>query len=122
MFDQALNELLQHPDWAMWSEQLLPRYYYPPKDVAYVMEKHAPWYQELQERRTGERAAAKAAAAMAEARSEAAAAVAAGVEAAVAEPAMERVAEAAVEDVRVKGGVAAVAEVTTSEAAGVVQE
>jgi hypothetical protein len=66
VFDKALNELLQHPDWELWSEQLLPRYYYPPRDVAHLKEKHGKWYQEVQERRATERAVAAAEAAAAE--------------------------------------------------------
>lgn len=54
--DSTMNEALQHPDWAYWSDNL-QRYVYPQQDVAQVVERLVDWRQE--------RAAAAAAAAAA---------------------------------------------------------
>lgn len=75
MFNAAINELLMHPDWELWSRRVLPRYTYADEDVQPAVAQHREWYTELiaKRARAAEEAAAKAAAA------EAAAAAAEGV-------------------------------------------
>eukprot|EP00775_Hariotina_reticulata_P003564 gene3564-3832_t len=51
VFDAAINQLLQHPDWEAWSRQILPRYDYPADDVAAAVDSHTIWITELRARR-----------------------------------------------------------------------
>lgn len=79
MFNAAINDLLKHPDWELWSRRVLPRYLYADEDVQPAVAQHREWYTELMAKRAqaAEKAAAKAAAAAeAEAAAEAAAAAA----------------------------------------------
>lgn len=59
VFDAAINELLLHPDWEVWSRQMLPRYVYPAEDVAPAVAEHSAWFSALKAKRAAE-AAAKA--------------------------------------------------------------
>jgi tRNA pseudouridine38-40 synthase len=75
VFNAAINDLLKHPDWELWSRRVLPRYLYAEEDVQPAVAQHREWYTELMAKRekAAEKAAAKAAAA---AEAEAAAAAA----------------------------------------------
>jgi tRNA pseudouridine38-40 synthase len=77
VFDAAINDLLQHPDWEQWSTRMLPRYTYAAADVAPVVQAHAVWLADLLAKRAAAaakkaEAAEAAAAAAAEAEAEAA--------------------------------------------------
>lgn len=65
MFNAAINDLLKHPDWDLWSRRVLPRYLYADEDVQPAVTQHREWYTELKAKRAkaAEEAAAKAAAA-----------------------------------------------------------
>jgi hypothetical protein len=56
VFDAAINQLLQHPDWNTWSQQILPRYDYPTDEVAAAVECHNTWITELRARRAAAQA------------------------------------------------------------------
>ncbi|KAF6263018.1 hypothetical protein COO60DRAFT_1492560, partial [Scenedesmus sp. NREL 46B-D3] len=59
VFDPALNDLLQHPDWDTWSRKLLP-----------PVESHTVWFEQLKAKRAAAEAAKAAAAAAAAAEEE----------------------------------------------------
>lgn len=63
MFNSAINELLQHPDWELWSRSMLPRYVYP--DAQDAVAAHAAWRGALQAKRAAKAAAAAEAQAVA---------------------------------------------------------
>lgn len=69
VFDAAINELLLHPDWEVWSRQMLPRMMYPADEVAPAVAEHGAWFAALKAKRAAE-AAAKAEAAAAAAAEE----------------------------------------------------
>lgn len=73
VFDPALNDVLQHPDWDTWSRKLLPRYYYDPELVGPAVESHTVWFEQLKAKRAAAEAAKAAAAAAEAAAAEAAA-------------------------------------------------
>lgn len=59
VFNAAINELLQHPDWSHWSKCMLPRYYYAEEDVQPAVQQHAEWFVELEAKRAAAKAAAE---------------------------------------------------------------
>jgi hypothetical protein len=69
VFNAAINELLLHPDWELWSRRVLPRYLYADEDWKLPVEQHMEWYAEVMEQKAQrakkkeEREAAAAAAA-----------------------------------------------------------
>lgn len=67
VFNAAINELLLHPDWELWSKRVLPRYQYAAEDVQPAIEQHREWYTALKARRAAEAAQALEVAAAAEA-------------------------------------------------------
>lgn len=74
----AVASLLEHPDWAHWRDEALPRYRYDAAECADAVSRHAAWLEALRAQRAEAAAAKRAAeAAEAEARAEAAAAEAA---------------------------------------------
>jgi hypothetical protein len=83
VFNAAINELLLHPDWELWSRRVLPRYLYADEDWKLPVEQHREWYAEVMEQKAQrakkkeEREVAAAAAAEAAAGAEAQAAAAA---------------------------------------------
>ncbi|WIA38279.1 hypothetical protein OEZ86_001619 [Tetradesmus obliquus] len=95
VFDPALNNVLQHPDWDTWSRKLLPRYYYDPELVGPAVESHAVWFEQLKAKRAAAEAAKAAAAAEAAAADAAAAEAAAMQEDRAREAASEAASEAA---------------------------
>lgn len=66
VFNAAIDELLHHPDWEVWSKHILPRYTYAADDVQKVVSEHSEWFAALKAKRAAkaaEEAAAEAAAA-----------------------------------------------------------
>jgi hypothetical protein len=61
VFNAAINDLLLHRDWELWSNRLLPRFLYADEDVQMAVQQHIQWYTAIKAKRSAMAEAAAAA-------------------------------------------------------------